>query len=140
MALDTARMTGNLYERPNYPVAWARMEGAGRVFYTTMGHVPEIWEDPVFLHMLLGGIRWAARSVDADVTPNIATVTPNANEIPEGARKFVASNPPADDPHFPNFKVWSSQPPVVKGFADHFESADQSQKQRRDGPGDPLPK
>ena len=132
IALDAAQMTGNLYERPNYPIVWARMEGAGRVFYTTMGHVPEIWEDPVFLRMLLGGIRWASRSVDADVTPNIAAVTPNANEIPEGARKFVASNPPLDDPHFPNFKVWSSRPPVVKGFGDHFERADPSQNQQSD--------
>ena len=48
------------------------MEGKGRVFYTTMGHTAEIWQDPVFMQMLLGGIRWATRLVDADVTPDVA--------------------------------------------------------------------
>jgi hypothetical protein len=28
----------------------------------------------------LGGFAWALRNVDADVTPNIATVTPKANQ------------------------------------------------------------
>ena len=106
MALDSGKLTGNLYERPDYPIAWARMEGKGRVFYTTMGHTAEIWKDATFLRMLLGGIRWATRMVDADVTPDIGKITPRANEIPQGASKFIASNPPADNPHFPNFKVW----------------------------------
>jgi type 1 glutamine amidotransferase len=106
MALDSAKLTGNLYERPDYPIAWARMEGKGRVFYTTMGHAAEIWQDPAFLQMLLGGIRWATRMVDADVTPDIATVTPHANEIPNGASKFIPSHSPQENPHFPGFKVW----------------------------------
>ena len=106
MALDTAKLTGNLYERPNYPVAWARMEGKGRVFYTSMGHTAESWQDPHFLEMLLGGIRWASGMVDADVTPDIANVTPQYGEIPQHASKFIASNPPHENPHFPGFKVW----------------------------------
>lgn len=137
LALDAPRMTGNLYERPSYPIAWARMEGAGRVFYTTMGHVPEIWEDPVFLQMLLGGIRWTTKSVDADITPNLSVATPNANEIPQGARKFVPSNPPLENPHFPNFKVWLSQPPIVRGFGDRGERPVQRQEDRSN---EPLPK
>jgi type 1 glutamine amidotransferase len=109
MALNSAELTGNLYERPNYPIAWARMEGKGRVFYTTMGHTAEIWSDPVFLQMLLGGIRWATRTVDAEITPDIDKITPRANEIPPPARKFVPSHPPQVNPHFPNFKVWLDQ-------------------------------
>jgi type 1 glutamine amidotransferase len=115
VALDASKMVGNLYGRPNYPIIWARMEGKGRVYYTTMGHVPAIWLDPVFRNMLLGGIRWACGMVDADVTSNIAAVTPQANEIPVGARKFIPSNPPQVDPHFPNFKIWHTSPPVVPG-------------------------
>jgi type 1 glutamine amidotransferase len=110
MALDSAKLTGNLYGRPNYPIAWARMEGKGRVFYTTMGHTAEIWEDPVFLQMLLGGIRWAAGMVDADITPDITDISPQANEIPKGAIKFIPSNPPLPNPHFPNFNVWLPNP------------------------------
>jgi hypothetical protein len=109
MALDAGKLTGNLYERQPYPVAWARQQGKGRVFYTTMGHTAEIWKEPHFLQMLLGGIRWAAKVVNADVTPDIATVTPHANEYPVSAGKFVASHPTVVDPHFPNFKVWLDQ-------------------------------
>jgi hypothetical protein len=106
LALDSGKLTGNLYGRPNYPIAWARMEGKGRVFYTTMGHNPEIWKDPVFLNMLLGGIRWTTKTVDADITPDISTITPQANDIPEGAKKFIPSNPTITDARFPGFKVW----------------------------------
>jgi hypothetical protein len=109
MALDAPKLTGNLYQRAPYPVAWARLQGKGRIFYTTMGHTAEIWQSPVFLQMLLGGIRWAAHVADANVTPNLTSVTPQANEIPASASKFVASRPPVDNPHFPNFKVWLDQ-------------------------------
>jgi hypothetical protein len=105
MALASSRLMGNLYERPDYPIAWARMEGRGRVFYTTMGHTPQIWKDPVFLKMLLGGIRWATRAVDADITPDIAKITPHASDIPQGASKYIASEPPLENPHFPGFKM-----------------------------------
>ena len=105
MALDAPKLVGNLYERPSYPVAWARMQGRGRVYYTTMGHTVEIWQDPVFLRMLLGGIRWATRSVNADLTPNLAAITPEATNIPPHASKYIAGNPPVENPRFPKFKV-----------------------------------
>jgi hypothetical protein len=115
MALDSRRLTGNLYERESYPIAWARTQGKGRVFYTTMGHALETWRDPVFLQMLLGGIRWTTRQVDTDITPDIATVTPQATEIPERASKFIPEHPPVIDPHFPNFKVWLEKPWPMHG-------------------------
>ena len=39
---ETKGMTGEPYQRPPYPATWARMQGKGRVFYTSMGH-NEIW-------------------------------------------------------------------------------------------------
>ncbi|MES2307240.1 MAG: ThuA domain-containing protein, partial [Verrucomicrobiota bacterium] len=104
MAIDSPKLVGNLYARPPYPVAWARMEEKGRVFYTTMGHSKETWTDPVFVQMLLGGIKWSVGLVDADVSPNKKIVTPEADVIPESASKFVAGDPPVDNPQFPNFK------------------------------------
>jgi hypothetical protein len=106
MALHARDLAGNLYERPDYPVAWAHLAGKGRVFYTTMGHTAEMWKDATFQQMLFGGVRWATKLVDADVTPDIATVTPQANEIPERATHFISDHPPVVDAHFPNFKVW----------------------------------
>lgn len=78
---DTSNMTGAMYQRPNFPSTWARMQGKGRVFYTSMGHRDDVWTHPAFQSVLEGGIDWALRRVDADVTPNLSTVTPNANEL-----------------------------------------------------------
>jgi type 1 glutamine amidotransferase len=77
---ETAEMKGSLYERPNYPATWARMHEKGRVFYTSFGHFEEVWTNPHVQEILLGGIAWAMRNVDADVTPNIDKVTPQANQ------------------------------------------------------------
>ncbi|WP_405729826.1 ThuA domain-containing protein [Streptomyces sp. NBC_00028] len=46
---------------PDHPLVWCREQGAGRVFYTALGHAPEAYEDPDFRAHLLGGISWAAR-------------------------------------------------------------------------------
>ena len=43
----------------DYAIAWARQEGKGRVFYTSLGHRDEVWRDPRYQAHLLGGIRWA---------------------------------------------------------------------------------
>ena len=42
------------------PIAWVRMAGESRVFYTSMGH-PADFDDPLphFRTLLLNGIRWA---------------------------------------------------------------------------------
>ncbi len=79
---DTTGMSGSPYQRPNYPSTWARMYGKGRVFYTNLGHRDDVWNNPMFQSILTGGINWATGRVDADVTPNIAQVTPHANVLP----------------------------------------------------------
>ena len=57
------------------------MQGKGRVFYTSLGHRDDVITSPTFAQILLGGLAWTMRNVDADVTPNIAQVTPGANEL-----------------------------------------------------------
>lgn len=44
----------------DFALAWTREEGAGRVFYTALGHRPEVWDDPRFQTHLLQGVAWAA--------------------------------------------------------------------------------
>jgi uncharacterized protein len=39
--------------------AWYKSWGSGRVFYTALGHRPEVWQDPAFQQHLAGGISWA---------------------------------------------------------------------------------
>lgn len=44
----------------DYPQSWWRHWGEGRVFYTSLGHLPETWtNDSAFRAHLTGGIRWA---------------------------------------------------------------------------------
>jgi len=57
------------------------MYGTGRVFYTSMGHRKDVWTNPNFQQVLLGGIDWATGKAEADVTPNMEKVTPGANRL-----------------------------------------------------------
>jgi hypothetical protein len=70
------------YQRPPYPVAWARLYGTGRVYYTVLAHRQDTWLSPLFQDMLFGALRWAVREADADLTPNLAQVAPRAAELP----------------------------------------------------------
>lgn len=43
-----------------HPIAWYQYFDGGRSFYTGLGHVPAVFEDPWFLNHVYGGIYWAA--------------------------------------------------------------------------------
>ena len=43
-----------------HPVAWYHNYDGGRSFYTSLGHMPAIFSDPLFLNFLYAGIFWAA--------------------------------------------------------------------------------
>jgi type 1 glutamine amidotransferase len=67
LSLDTEKtdLTGlgpEIVKGGDYPQAWTRSFGSGRVFYTALGHRDDIWSsDPVFRAHVLGGIRWSLR-------------------------------------------------------------------------------
>lgn len=82
LATQTAGMSGPPYERPNFPNTWAHLHGKGRVYYTALGHREDTWISASFQKILYGGIAWATRQVDADITPNIEKVTPGAWILP----------------------------------------------------------
>jgi type 1 glutamine amidotransferase len=79
---ETEGMTDHEYQRPPYPATWVRMEGKGRVFYTSMGHREDVWTNPIFQDVLTGGLRWALGDVKADVKPNLLTAAPGAMTNP----------------------------------------------------------
>ena len=82
IAHKTEGMQGPMYQRPDFPQTWARMHDKGRVFYTSMGHREDVWENPLYQGLLTGAIHWALKKVDANVEPNITKVTPGYNKIP----------------------------------------------------------
>lgn len=74
---NTKSMKGDDYKRPNYPQTWARMQNKGRVFHTSMGHREDVWDNPLYQGLVLGGLTWATGQADADVAPNCAKVCPD---------------------------------------------------------------
>ncbi len=71
----------------DYPIAWCKNYGTGRVFYTSLGHNDDIWDadtPPNFKRVnppevsrqyqqhLLGGIKWALGLAPGDATPQKA--------------------------------------------------------------------
>ncbi len=63
LSLDPRSVDVSKGKRPDqdYALSWVRQYGHGRVFYTALGHRPEVWEDERFRLHLLEGIRWAMR-------------------------------------------------------------------------------
>ena len=63
LSVDTERtnLAGtSMKQGVDYPQAWVRDYGKGRVFYTSFGHREDIWTvDPVFQAHVTGGISWA---------------------------------------------------------------------------------
>lgn len=78
---ETEGMEGAMYQRPRFPATWARRQGQGRVFFTSMGHREDVWTNPIFQRMLMGGLAWSMGYLEADVTPNIDKVTPEARVL-----------------------------------------------------------
>jgi hypothetical protein len=79
---ETSGMRNPDYQRPPYPATWARKHKKGRVFYTSLGHREDVWENEKFQKLLLGGISFALGEAEADLTPNIQAVTPEASTMP----------------------------------------------------------
>ncbi|MBI3820317.1 MAG: DUF1080 domain-containing protein [Planctomycetes bacterium] len=42
------------------PVAWTKRYGAGKVFYTTLGHGPEVYKNPMFQKLIVNAATWAS--------------------------------------------------------------------------------
>lgn len=51
----------------DFPVAWAKMYGKGRVFYSTLGHVEANWDRPDIQTMYFEAIKWALGLTQADI-------------------------------------------------------------------------
>ncbi len=48
----------------DFAVAWSKMYGKGRVFYSTLGHTPESWDDPDIQKMYSEAIKWVLGMTD----------------------------------------------------------------------------
>lgn len=69
------------HQDADFPLAWAKMYGKGRVYYSALGHDPSTWDDRAVEEMYFQAIRWALKLTDADITP---TPTPANLPAPSG--------------------------------------------------------
>jgi uncharacterized protein len=53
----------------HFPVAWCKTFGQGRVFYTTLGHREDVWENDLYQKLILGGVKWALGLEPGESTP-----------------------------------------------------------------------
>lgn len=57
--MDKTNLKPQKMEKGQYhPIAWTRTEGKGRVFYTALGHRPDVWTNPLYQKHLLAGLAW----------------------------------------------------------------------------------
>ena len=71
LSLDLGQMK-DPGKRPDkrYAISYVRPWGTGRVFYTTLGHDPRTYANPMFLHHLLAGIQFAIGDLPGETAPN----------------------------------------------------------------------
>lgn len=69
--------------RNDYPISWLREHNGGKVFYTKLGHFPDVWTTPDFLQHLLQGMRMAAGRIDADFSGHLVKETIADNVWPD---------------------------------------------------------
>jgi type 1 glutamine amidotransferase len=69
LSLDPAKL--NYADNPrihradhDFAVAWDKMYGKGRVFYSTLGHTQESWSDPDIRKMYFEAIKWVLGMTD----------------------------------------------------------------------------
>jgi len=53
----------------DFPLAWAKTYGEGRVFYASFAHAASGWDNPEVYRLYFEALKWALRLTDADVTP-----------------------------------------------------------------------
>jgi type 1 glutamine amidotransferase len=60
----------NLKLKGDYPLAWAKMYGKGRVFFGSFAHANETWDRRDIQQMYFEAIRWGLGLTDADPKPH----------------------------------------------------------------------
>ena len=72
LRLDASKMpaTTELHRTDgDFPLAWAKTYGKGRVFYSSLGHASSTWDHPDVYHMYFEALKWSLGLTDGDVAP-----------------------------------------------------------------------
>ena len=58
------------------PATGKKVYGKGRVFYSTLGHTNESWDDPDITKMYFEAIKWVLGMTDGPTAPHTKTPLP----------------------------------------------------------------
>lgn len=61
----------------DFAVAWSKMYGKGRVFYSTLGHTNESWDDPDIQKMYFEAIKWVLGLTEGSTKSHPKTPAPD---------------------------------------------------------------
>ena len=101
----------------DFAVAWAHSYGKGRVFYSTLGHRPEVWDRPDVQTMYREALKWSMGLTDADVTPRpLPPAPPPARRAPPA---------PESRPNTSTERLTGQPPKTILALGDVSTSADQ---------------
>jgi len=72
LRLDTSKLPQiqNASEDGDFPLAWAKTYGKGRVFYCSFAHDARTWDNPDVYHIYFEAIRWALGLTDSSSAAN----------------------------------------------------------------------
>jgi uncharacterized protein len=73
LSLDASKLDYNNNPRVHrtdrdFAVAWSKMYGKGRVFYSTLGHTKEAWDDPDIQKMYFEAVKWVLGMTEGSTT------------------------------------------------------------------------
>jgi type 1 glutamine amidotransferase len=72
LRLDVSKMPPNpeLHRTDgDFPLAWAKTYGKGRVFYAAFGHAAGAWDNPDIYRMYFEALKWSLGMTEGDATP-----------------------------------------------------------------------
>ena len=76
----------------DYPIAWCKQFGRGKVFYTSLGHREDVWLSEAYQKHILGGIKWALGIEKGDTTPQSTVATLSREEQSDGFKLLFDGN------------------------------------------------
>jgi hypothetical protein len=82
LSLDSSKLNyanNPRIHRADHDFAWSKMYGKGRVFYSTLGHTEEAWEDPDIRKMYFEAVKWTLGMTEGSTMshPKLALSAPS---------------------------------------------------------------
>ena len=68
----------------DFPIAWCKQVGRGKLFYTSLGHREDVWLSENYQQHIMGGIKWALGLADGESKPQNLAAKLSREEVKDG--------------------------------------------------------